>query len=264
MEIRSAEGQQASERIKIMETLVIDHQTYDYGKVFLVCHGLESIPPEQTSRITSDPLVRTLLLDKKVISATEAYPPEHPWARFRRGEAFESFYSELLEAEQALRNREPLNSDKHPFTGWLSGGPVWGFAATDFVADEEREPDDLSVVLAEEERIIWLNIGEGEEIYSLELTPDQADVIGLHLHTMALVLVEEGSSYEEAVADMGASFDTQMETIYLTADENKKTVDISGEGWGGDESGVQITPAQSDEISWQLRELAAVARKIEG
>ena len=263
MEIKSAEGQDTSDRIKIMETIVIDRQAYDYGKVFLVCHRLESLFPEQTSRVTIDPVVRNMLLDKKVISATETYPPAHPWARFQRGEAFESFYSELLEAEEALRNREPLNSDKHPITGWLDGGPVWGFAASDVVTDEEREPDDLSVVLAEEERTIWLNLGEGEETYGLELTPDQADAIGLYLHTLALVLVKEGVPYVEAIPDMSASFDTQMETIYLTADENKKIVDISGEEWGGDESGVQVTPAQSDEISWQLRELAAVARGIE-
>lgn len=263
MEIRSAEGQNASDRIKIMETLVIDHQVYNYGEVFMACHRLESIPPEQTSRITSEPLVRNLLLDEKVIASTKAYPPTHPWARFQRGEAFESFFSELLEAEKALRNREPLSSDKHPFTGWLDGGPVWGFAASDFVADEEREPNDLSVVLAEEEGTIWINLGEGEETYGLELTPDQADAIGLYLHTLALVLIKEGLPSEEDVPDMSAGFDTQMETIYLNADEDKKMVEISGEDWGGEESGVQITPAQSDEISWQLRELAAMARGTE-
>lgn len=262
MEIKSAEGQNASDRIKIMETLVIDHHNYDFGKVFQVCHLLESIAPEQTSRIISDPVVRHLLLDKKVISATNAYPATHLWARFLRGEKFHTFYTELLEAEKALRDCEPLSSDKHPLTGWLNGGPVWGFSASDFVADEEREPQDLSILLAEEEGMIWLNLGEGDESYGLELTPDQAESIGLHLHGVALMLIKSGLSSGKPLTDVSASFDTQMETIYLTADESNKVVDISGEDWGGEESGVHLSPAQSDEVSWQLRELAAVARRI--
>lgn len=255
MEVRSAEGQDASDRIRIMKTLIIDEQAYDYGKVSQICYWLGDLHPEQTSRITTDPVVRRLLLNRKVIASTGAYPLESAWARFRRGETFEAFYRDLQEAEDALRGREPLRSDEKPLTGWLAGGPVWGIDASGFLAAEDEGPQDLAVLLGDEEGQLWLNLGDGEEAYPIELTPDQAEALGAHLHKLARALVE-GSAPDER-----ASFDTQMETIYLSAVEDGSAVDLSGDDWGGEESGVRLTPAQADEVSWQLRETAAVSSR---
>ena len=255
MEVRSALEQDPADRIKIMETVEIDGHTYDYGSVSSICYWLENLYPEQTTRIAKNSEVRQMLLDKDVIVSIGAYPPMHSWARFAPGKGFQAFYEALQDAEADLRRREPLKSDENPLTGWLAGGLVWGIRGAEEVTASEREPNDLAVVFDEASGRTWINLGE-DEPYSIEVLPDQAEEIGKHLYDLVSAIVGGTATGESA------AFETELETIYLTADMEKGVVDLFGNDWGGEDSGVMMTPAQADEISWQLREFAAVARRI--
>ena len=82
-------------RGRLLKTVAAEGAEYNYGDKFQTLNRLEDSSPERTVRLQVDPAVRALLLQHRVVAATDAYPPAHRWCRFYRGPGFGDCQSAL-------------------------------------------------------------------------------------------------------------------------------------------------------------------------
>ncbi len=240
----------ASDRMQVMETLVVDGAEYNFGTIYTLCDRLEHSSPEDTTRITMDTAVRRMLLSREVATPTDAYPASHRWCRFYRGAGFDAFLEELHQAEDELQKREPLkNADANKMTGWLSGGEVWAISnpAPDTFGDGRHKV--LGVQSDEELEQFYITFdGGGEDGYVILLDREGAKEASDALVKLTQAALANAGQVEYEVA-------SDMETIRFDWDPERGTIGLSGEGWSvEDDGGVEMTASEAEELSWALLE----------
>jgi hypothetical protein len=249
MELKSTKKPNHGERTKTMEAVIVDGVEYNFGTLHMICHALDGALPNGTIRITNDPALREMLLQKQVVASTEAYPVTHSWCRFRRGQDFEKFSEELRDAEQRLEAREPLTQ-----------GESWCIDPAEDAAGERSTC--VYDVNAQDDGTLCLWMDTDDEPYSLAMLPEVAEEAGQQLHALVTAMVE-GNVTEE---NEWFAVKTTHEEISFDADYENQNIRLSGEGWGmtedgeWDGSGWEIPVAEAEDVSWRLRELGAHIR----